>query len=242
MTLPGAKTYRKSGYDNDKVRGWFWAEDYDLFERILSNQLANNITGDILEIGCYHGKSAILMGYGLREAETFVVCDLFGGDAEETAERTDHFEASFGRATFETNYAKYHQQAPEIHAISSLDLNSGFDYERFRFIHVDGGHAETVATHDIALALSASKPLGVIAIDDYRTHHTPGVPAAIWAAAAASELYPFALSETKVYAAATQAGHDYWLDVARSWKFPDSEEHSIFGQTVLRTTRGRNCG
>lgn len=237
VRLPGATKYRKNGYD--KTPGWFWPEDCDLFDRILSDQLANNIHGDLLEIGCYHGKSAILMGYGLRDGENLTVCDLFGGDAEETAELTDHFEETFGVDTFTANYAKFHQGHPVIRACSSLDLDLAD--QKFRFIHVDGGHSQTVASFDIATALAASGKLAVIAIDDYRTHHTPGVPAAIWAAAADGELFPFALSETKVYAAASEPGHAHWLDVARSWNFPDSEEHSIFGQTVLRTTRGRNC-
>lgn len=238
MTLPGAKTYRKTGYD--QIRGWFWLEDYDLFDRILTHQLANGIRGDILEIGCYHGKSAILLGYGLRDNETLAICDLFGGDAEDTAERTDHFEDGFGRATFEANYGRFHHEPAEIHSCSSLELTVADD--RFRFIHVDGGHSEQVASHDIGTAIDCSTEQAVIAIDDYRTHHTPGVGAAIWAATAYGALFPFALSETKVYAASSQAGHDYWLDFARSWDFPDSEEHQIFGQTVLRTTRGRNCG
>jgi predicted O-methyltransferase YrrM len=238
MRLPGATKYRNNGYT--KTPGWFWPEDCDLFDRILAQQLADNITGDLLEIGCYHGKSAILMGYGLRDDENLIVCDLFGAPVD-TAEKTDVFEASFNIDTFITNYRKFHPRNPVILACSSLELELKQDDE-FRFIHVDGGHSYEVAAFDIQTAISYSASHTVIAIDDYRTHHTPGVPAAIWAAAAAGELFPFCLSETKVYAAATRVGHQRWLDVARSWGFPDSEEHTIFGQTVLRTTRGRNCG
>lgn len=237
MKLPGADTYRKARYD--RTSGWFWPEDFDLFDRILAHQLADDITGDLLEIGCYHGKSAILMGCGLRDDENLVICDLFGGDAEETAEATDHFEAGFGVDTFKNNYTQTHHREPVIHAGSSLNLQLGD--QKFRFTHVDGGHSEEVAFADIYTSLTASLPNAVIAIDDYRTHHTPGVGAAIWAASATGDLHPFALSETKVYAAATKEGHDYWLSVVRSWGFTGNEEHQIFGQAVIRTTRGRNA-
>lgn len=237
MKLPGAFGYHETGYDN--VQGWFWPEDFDFFDRLLAQQLEVDTQGDILEIGCYHGKSAILMGYGLRSHEELVVCDLFGAPVN-TAERTDVFEEGFGLSTFKTNYSKFHEKEPVIHACSSLELD--LTSQQFRFIHVDGGHAEEVASFDIETAVTYATPRAIIAIDDYRTHHTPGVGAAIWAAAVSGGIFPFCLSENKVYAAATGDDHDYWLDVCRGFNFPHGEEHLIFGETVLRTTRGAMCG
>lgn len=233
MLLPGADAYRRKQYD--RVPGWFWPEDFDLFDRILHQQLADNIRGDLLEIGAYHGKSAILMGCGLRGDETLVVNDLFGLPVD-TAEASDVFEPGFSRNTFLNNYRQVHDRDPVVHQCSSLklDLPKGF-----RFVHVDGGHSQLVAAFDIGTAVDAASTNAVVAIDDYRTHHTPGVPAAIWAAAVCEELFPFALSETKVYACADKESHAYWLDVVRSWGFDGNEEHTIFGSTVVRTTRGR---
>lgn len=237
MTLTDWTPAERAAYRD--VQGWFWPEDFDLFDRILTHQLDADIHGDLLEIGCYHGKSAILMGYGLRDQEQLVICDLFGAPAD-TAEETDVFEEGFGLNTFTGNYRKFHRHDPLIHACSSLDFaRKGTP---FRFIHVDGGHSEYVASYDIATSVARSTPLTVIAIDDYRTHHTPGVAAAIWSATAAGEILPFCLSETKVYAAVSRQGHNLWLDVCRGFDFPGSEEHQIFGETVLRTTRGRMCG
>lgn len=238
MRLSGAFGYYKQGYD--KIPGWFWPEDYDLFDRLLGQQLDDDVRGDLLEIGTYHGKSAILMGYGLRDNEELLVCDLFGAEAT-TAEQTDHFEEGFGLKTFSDNYSRFHAQGPIVHARSSLELRGKLSGRMFRFIHIDGGHAEEVATYDIGTAAATFCEYGVIAIDDYRTHHTPGVGAAIWASAACEEIYPFALSETKVYAAGTQDAHDYWLNVCRKWGLPGGEEHQIFGKTVLRMTRGAQC-
>ncbi len=47
------------------------------FSNLLAYQQTEDIKGDMLEIGTYQGKSAILMGYGLRDDEELVICDLF---------------------------------------------------------------------------------------------------------------------------------------------------------------------
>ena len=62
----------------DTVDGWFYAVDVDFFSKLLAYQRTEGVKGDMLEIGTYQGKSAILMGYGLRDDEELVVCDLFG--------------------------------------------------------------------------------------------------------------------------------------------------------------------
>lgn len=61
----------------DTVDGWFYAVDVDFFSTLLGCQTAEDIKGDMLEIGTYRGKSAILMGYGLRDDEELMICDLF---------------------------------------------------------------------------------------------------------------------------------------------------------------------
>jgi hypothetical protein len=63
----------------DQVDGWFFGADVELFSDLLARQRAEDIKGDLLEIGAYQGKAAILMGYSLRDDEELVICDLFGG-------------------------------------------------------------------------------------------------------------------------------------------------------------------
>jgi len=52
-----------------------------LFRKINELQHAEGKTGDLLEIGVYRGKSAILLGYLLQGEERLVLCDLFGAPA-----------------------------------------------------------------------------------------------------------------------------------------------------------------
>src|SRR4051812_23935741 len=69
----------------DDVPGWFWPVDQMLFTRLLEGQTAAGSTGDLLELGTYLGRSAILIGRHLQPSETFTICDLFDSDAPDAA-------------------------------------------------------------------------------------------------------------------------------------------------------------
>jgi predicted O-methyltransferase YrrM len=59
------------------IPGWFERADAEMFSAIDLAQRTAGLVGDILEIGCYQGSSAILLGYLRRPNERMVVCDLF---------------------------------------------------------------------------------------------------------------------------------------------------------------------
>ncbi|MFB9372189.1 class I SAM-dependent methyltransferase, partial [Kitasatospora albolonga] len=61
----------------EDVPGWFWHADQQLFGWLLERQTASGLKGDLLELGSYLGRSAILMGRYLQSGERFTVCDLF---------------------------------------------------------------------------------------------------------------------------------------------------------------------
>lgn len=232
LTLPGIHRYEQSF---DTVQGWMHYADLVLFDLVLAHQLDADITGDLLEIGAYHGKSAIVMGYGLREEERLVVNDLFGPVNGEVP--SEGMEAYVGLQveTFMENYDRFHHhsrtQNPEIHICPSSVL--GLDEDLFRFTHIDGGHAYNVVVGDLYLAYNHTAPRGIICLDDFRTSHCPGVSAAAWEASSADVLYPVILSDAKMYAATNLADYTYWLAVARGFGLP-WDTHSIFGRDVLR--------
>jgi predicted O-methyltransferase YrrM len=66
-----------------------------------------------LEIGCYQGSSAILLGYLCRPDERLVICDLFQGAATTLDDfhlRHDAY-ADLCRESFEANYLKFPRSA-----------------------------------------------------------------------------------------------------------------------------------
>lgn len=233
-TLAAADEYRTRRLG--EVPGWLHQIDADLFADLLTHQLNTGITGSILEIGTYHGKSAILLGYGLREREDLVACDLFGAEVPGLPTEGMAPYAGLSEADFRRQYGRFHEREPLIHACPSEDLDDRLFGTRFRFIHVDGGHAYEVVMADIEMIRVHTRPGCVVVVDDFRTSHTPGVSAAVWEAVSQEHLYPFLISPFKLYAATTLADQKLYLEACRAFNFP-RELHVIRGLDVLRMWR-----
>jgi hypothetical protein len=198
-----------------KVDGWFYEADVELFSDLLSRQLAEDVKGDLLEIGAYQGKSAILMGYLLRDDEELVICDLFSAvmdhDDIPLIPRQDY--AGLEQQQFLANWDRFHTRRPTLEVCESSALDLGD--RALRFIHIDGCHSYQCVAKDINLAATHTAKRGVIAMDDYRGVQTPGVAAAIWQAVGNGLLFPFAATYMKIYACTSAADQKYWLERVR---------------------------
>jgi hypothetical protein len=211
----------------DTVEGWFYAVDVDFFSNLLAHQRTGDIKGDMLEIGTYQGKSAILMGYGLRDDEQLVVCDLFSAvmdHADIPLNRRQQY-SGLEQDEFLANWDRFHTRRPRLEVCESSELDLGDQV--FRFIHIDGCHSYQCVAKDISLAVTHTAKRGVIAMDDYRAVEAPGVAAAVWQAVDNGLLFPFAGSWMKIYACTSAADQRYWLERVRNrrevYAFPDFE-------------------
>ena len=166
----------------ESMPGWFDRADAELFSAIDFAQRTAGLVGDILEIGCYQGSSAILLEFLRRSNERLVVCDLF----QEVATTLDDFHhrtnsySDLSRESFEVNFLRFHKNLPEIIAGSSTTLSSSNFGRTFRLIHIDGSHEYDIVRSDLLLAKSLLMPGGFVIFDDIITLHTPGVTAAVW--------------------------------------------------------------
>jgi hypothetical protein len=166
----------------ESMPGWFERADAELFSAIDLAQRTAGLVGDILEIGCYQGSSAILLEYLRRPNERLVVCDLF----QEVATTLDDFHhqtnsySDLSQESFEVNFLRFHKILPEIIAGPSTMLTSRNLGRTFRLIHVDGSHEYDIVRSDLFLAKSLLMPGGFVIFDDIITLHTPGVTAAVW--------------------------------------------------------------
>lgn len=182
----------------ERIPGWFWMTDQRLFEWFLSG----GARGDVLELGTYLGKSAVLIGAHVRQGETFTVCDLFESDAPDAnnnAETTGSY-STLTRRQFEQNYLSVHDTLPEIvHGPTSIILDH-VKADTCRFVHVDASHLYAHVKGDVLAARTVLKDDGIVAFDDYRSEHTPGVALAVWEAVAGLGLAPICISTQKLYA------------------------------------------
>ncbi|MEV7599717.1 class I SAM-dependent methyltransferase [Kitasatospora sp. NPDC089797] len=194
---PGAPTVLED------VPGWFWDHDRHSFGWFLGRQTERGVTGDLMEMGAYLGRSAIVIGDHLEPGETFTVCDLFDSDAPDD-ENSDEMDLSYRktltRAAFETNYLAFHDALPEIIQAPTSALAGGrVAAGAFRFIHIDASHLYEHVVGDLQVARVALQDQGVVVLDDYRAQHTPGVAAATWEAVFNHGLKPIMLTECKFY-------------------------------------------
>ncbi|OEV30023.1 hypothetical protein AN219_13300 [Streptomyces nanshensis] len=192
--MPQPRSFRE-------VRGWFYNTDIVLFDWLLSRQRKLEQHGDLLEMGAYLGKSAIMLRSYLRDDETFTVCDLFGSEAP-TASNEREMRGSYSTLTrrgFESNFLSFHDELPRVlHAPTSVvpgEVAAG----SCRFVHVDASHLYEHVRPDIAAARDALTEDGIVVLDDYRSSHTPGVACATWQAVLEGGLRPVCVSAQKFY-------------------------------------------
>ncbi|WP_405647706.1 class I SAM-dependent methyltransferase [Streptomyces sp. NBC_00019] len=218
------QTYTYPGELGD-VPGWFPPLDQVLFTWFLDRQRTRGLTGDLLELGAYMGKSAILLGRHLEEGERFTVCDLFGGDAPDGANKAETAKsyASLTRQAFERNYLSFHDTLPRVIEAPSSVISSEVAAGSCRFVHIDASHLYEHVRDDIGAAREILLPEGVVVLDDFRSEHTPGVSVAAWEAVLNRGLRPICLSTQKLYG---------------TWGDPSSVQEEL-----LEMLRGRaDCG
>jgi hypothetical protein len=222
-----------------EIPGWFFDVDVQIFLKINELQVQRQISGDLLEIGVYCGKSAILLGYFTRHGEQLTVCDLFGTAPLSTVEQIENnkYYADLTLDTFEKNYRRFHGHLPNILRCPSSDLcNKGLG-TTFRLIHVDGSHQYDAVRHDIVTAKTVLVDGGIIVFDDYRSFHTPGVAAAVWQEVVEGTLRLLCVTTSKMYAFA--GNEDRGMSAAfTKWATGNEQFHSetelILGHEFLR--------
>jgi predicted O-methyltransferase YrrM len=188
----------------EAVKGWFYHPDQAVMTWLLDRQDRLEPPGDLLELGCYLGKSAIVVGTHLRPGETFTVCDLFDAGTEDAADESNQSEnrksyATLTRQAFEGNYLTFHEQLPTIVQGTTDKITDHVAPGSCRFVHIDASHLWQHVRGDIEAARTLLRPDGLVVCDDFRAEHTPGVAAAVWTAVANSGLKPICITGNKFY-------------------------------------------
>lgn len=225
-----------------EIPGWFFWVDQQLFRAVLTDQ-GDDRPGDLVELGTYLGKSAVLIGEYVRPQERFVALDLFGrtdllADGNEANRReVDKSYRTLTRTKFEENYLLRHDRLPDIvEGPSSLIVDSVAPGS-VRFCHVDASHLYEHVSLDARNVKTILRPGGVVVFDDWRSEHTPGVTAAVWESVFCDGLIPVVITPTKLYGVFSEtdplvrsaermlaASEDFW-----------AERQQIAGFTVIRT-------
>jgi predicted O-methyltransferase YrrM len=155
-----------------RLPGWFNFDDCAHFYLVLSMQSALGVKGDLFEIGSYHGRSTTLMAYCLKQNENIYVCDAFDIEAEDS-----YFHRPTPEGVLE-NILRVNPSLDPSHVIIHKCLSDELKLvaeNRFRFIHIDGGHSKEQTFQDLILSEKHLINNGIIAIDDFCHPVYPGV-------------------------------------------------------------------
>jgi Methyltransferase domain len=228
----------QAAQDLDTIKGWFYPSDRRMFAWILERQARLDQVGDVVELGCYLGKSAVLIGDYLRPGETYTVLDLFESDApdDENSGENQRSYSTVTQAAFERNYLRFHPELPVMVKAPSSAIVDHVTSASCRFIHIDASHLYEHVAGDVDSACKLLQPNGIVVFDDFRAAHTPGVAAAVWEAVLNKGLKPICVTESKLYATWGDAGTvradlEAWLsDDPFSWV----ETQHIAGHPMLR--------
>jgi hypothetical protein len=177
------------------VDGWFSPTDARLLALIGGWQQANDIRGDICEIGVYHGRCLVLLGLLLRPGETAFGVDLFSRDiGDEYITRTNLAQFCNGQRSQLINKNSLELTAADLRC-------DGSSATGIRLFCVDGGHAREIAAHDFRFAETVLAKGGVVVVDDFFNRNWPGVAEGIHRVFCAREsgLLPFAIGQAKVF-------------------------------------------
>lgn len=233
MIEPAVRSYIDRG--RHTVPGWLERLDALLLVAVDSSQRASQVSGDLLEIGAYMGRSAILLGYFRRPEERLVVCDPFdenGALSKDNAAEQARWYEGLTRQAFEHNFLRFHSRLPdEVIAAPSAGLHERERElaKKFRIIHIDGSHEFDEVQSDIRLSRTLIAEGGIVVFDDVNAPHAPGVAAAVWSAVVNEGLIPHVVTD-KLYASWTSTPPLDLSFLSDGWTF---QAHTIAGRTVL---------
>jgi hypothetical protein len=239
-------TDRKTYQD---IPGWFRRIDFLLFTAFLESATE---PGDLVEIGVFEGKSAVVIGDHVRDGEKFVVIDIFGDESLLSDTKEDKDNAAENRKyypklsldSFTRNYLSVLPELPVVVQANSTEIVKHVEPSAARFIHVDASHLYAGVAADCRSVKQLLKPGGVVSFDDWRNAQCPGVAAAIWEAVIKDGLIPVATTRNKLYG--VYEGADEALAVIRTLvagkpEFFVSQDHEIMGHTVVRLAPRRDA-
>jgi hypothetical protein len=159
----------------DQVHGWFAKKSAFVFYLINKIQTQEKIQGDIFEIGCHLGKTAVFLSHFLNEKERLVVCDVFNNQKQNTS--NSGYSPHLSVSLFLRNLTKYGKKNYNLRILNcnSLKLNSKKITRKFRMIHVDGGHSLKETKSDLKLSFDCLLDNGVVVLDDVFNRDWPDV-------------------------------------------------------------------
>ena len=159
--------------DSSEINGYLQSGSAALIWSIFEIQDELEISGNIAEIGVYHGKLFIYLCLTLNRGERAFAFDLFESQPNIQCIRTEEDMQKFNAINLEFNLAKFGLGNDNVTIITAntqdlepKDLLYHLESKKVRIFSVDGDHSRRGVRHDLNLATAATDESGVIIVDD----------------------------------------------------------------------------
>ena len=159
--------------DSSEINGYLQSGSAALIWSIFEIQDELEISGNIAEIGVYHGKLFIYLCLTLNRGERAFAFDLFESQPNIQGIRTEEDMQKFNAINLEFNLAKFGLGNDNVTIITAntqdlepKDLLYHLESKKVRIFSVDGDHSRRGVRHDLNLAAAATDESGVIIVDD----------------------------------------------------------------------------
>jgi len=151
----------------DEIHGWCLPEALATWDSLLSFQKSLSITGNILEIGVWRGKTAALMLNHLNtQQEKIYLVDI--------NLQMDELKKNLSLVSNDQDNIVYHQA-------SSFGLEHiNFPANSCKWIHIDGKHTGEAVYNDLKAADKFLSYNGIVCIDDFFEHQYPQITQAVF--------------------------------------------------------------
>jgi len=173
--------------------GFFTHESAVLWDCLLAWQASSQITGPMMEIGVYKGRSAFLSALHLNPKEEFVLID----GTPFIFEAKKQLDPLLGKRGVWINKMSFQ--------VASSDLKKEGGY---RWIHIDGEHTGRAVTHDLEITEPHLAENGILVLDDFFNPMYPQLTEACfaWLASNRFRLSMFLCGWNKAYLCRPQFG------------------------------------
>jgi predicted O-methyltransferase YrrM len=152
------------------VSGFFLPAAAITFDILLAHQKAKGITGNCLEIGVWHGKSAALTAGYVADSEQFLMIDAIADRLR------PHVTETFAAVGLDLADPRF--KFVQSYSQDTLDhVDPDRLRQRFRMLHIDGLHDGRTVYTDLAVADRLCAEDGIVILDDFFSPAFPGVTA-----------------------------------------------------------------
>ena len=208
------------------IDGWFSVGATAIWDALLAFQAEHGISGHLLEIGVWEGKSAALMAMHARPGTKLILADfkLKSAAIERALSSAGIAEGvEVVQLGGDSRALHIHPLVPEC-------------FQKVRWMHIDGEHSARAVSSDMAFANQVLSPDGVLVIDDFFSWLYPQVTEAVlrYVRSFPDDFALFLCGYNKAYLARPHAVHRYLEFCAQT--LPEALVERGQPSTVSKTT------